>query len=251
MKYLATAYYWILFALTLPTCWLVGVVIFLLTRPFDPTQALLHRWICCYGWLYTHIWPGWSQQVEGRELLPKGPSVIVANHQSSSDIFTVMCIFHPFKFVSKRSVFNVPFLGWLMTMAGYVPVVRKTTDAMERMIADCSRWLRAGVPVLIYPEGTYAPVGQRLPFKRGAFRLAIQEQVPVVPVVLEGTTDMVVGDGPMMGPRARVRVRVLPPIPPSELGTDDAALAARVGALFNPEGTAAATEAEPPLRKVG
>jgi 1-acyl-sn-glycerol-3-phosphate acyltransferase len=250
MKYFVTAYYWIIFALTLPTCWLVGLVIFLVTRPFDRTQALLHRWICCYGWFYTHVWPGWSQRVEGRELLPRGACVIVANHQSSSDIFTVMCIFHPFKFVAKASIFKAPFLGWLMTMVGYVAVVRRSTDAMQKMLDDCREWLRLGVPVLIYPEGTYAPVGQRLPFKRGAFRLAIEEQVPIVPVVLEGTTDIVEGDGPMMGPRARVRVRVLPPIPASELGTDDAALAERVASLFLPARQGPA-EVEPGLRKTG
>ena len=73
-------------------------------------------------------------------------------------------------------------------------------------------WLRQGVPVLMFPEGTYAPGPALLHFKPGAFLLAIEEGVPVVPVLLSGTRDLVVEDGPWMAARARLRVRVLAPI---------------------------------------
>jgi 1-acyl-sn-glycerol-3-phosphate acyltransferase len=171
-------------------------------------------------------------RVEGREWLPPGPAVIVANHQSAMDIVAAMGLFHPFKFVAKSSLFNVPMVGWLMTLMRYVPVQRGHVHAMERMLEDCRGWLHQGVAVFIFPEGTYAPTRQPLPFKRGAFRLAIEEKVPVVPVVLEGTTGILEGDGPQMHARASVRVRVLPPLLPESLGSDEVVLAARVRALY-------------------
>ncbi|WP_224243048.1 lysophospholipid acyltransferase family protein [Hyalangium gracile] len=232
-KYLVTIGFTLFFLVTAPVCTVLGTLLWLVSMPFDKNQALLHALVCrwCH-YLYLRAWPGWRVRVEGRELLPKGPAVFVANHQSAMDIVAAMGLFHPFKFVSKSSLFKVPMVGWLMSMMRYVAVERGHVHAMERMLEECRGWLRRGVAVLIFPEGTYAPVRHPLPFKRGAFRLAIEEQVPVVPVVLEGTTDILEGDGPRMGAWATVRVRVLPPLPPESLGTDEVALAARVRALY-------------------
>jgi 1-acyl-sn-glycerol-3-phosphate acyltransferase len=233
MRYLVTLWFGLLFLVTAPVCTVVAVLLWLVSTPFDRDRALLHAFVCrwCH-WLYLGAWPGWRVSVEGRELLPRGPAIIVANHQSAADILAAMGLFHPFKFVSKDSLFRVPMVGWLMSLMDYVPVRRGRPHAMERMLEDCRRWLRRGVAVLIFPEGTYAPPGERLPFKRGAFRLAIEERVPLVPVVLEGTTELLEGDGPWMGVRARVRVRVLPPLPVEALGQDETALAERVRALY-------------------
>jgi len=233
LKYLVTLAFGLCFLLTAPVCTVLGTVLWLVSAPFDRNRALLHAFVCAWCHLfYLRLWPGWRVSVEGRELLPRGPAVLISNHQSAMDIVTTMGLFHPFKFVAKASLFKVPMVGWMMSLMQYVPVERGHAQAMERMLEQCRGWLRRGVAVLIYPEGTYAPPGQPLPFKRGAFRLAIEEQVPVVPVVLEGTTDIIEGDGPRMHARARVRVRVLPPLPPESLGSDPMALAARVRALY-------------------
>jgi 1-acyl-sn-glycerol-3-phosphate acyltransferase len=233
MKYLVTLWFWLVFLVTAPVCTVLGVTLWLVTWPFDRNRALLHAFVCrwCHG-LYLHAWPGWRVRVEGREHLPPGPAVLVANHQSASDILAAMGLFHPFKFVAKASLFRTPMVGWLMRLMEYVAVVRNHPRALARMLEDCRRWLARGVPVLIYPEGTYAPTRQLLPFKRGAFQLAIEARVPVVPVVIEGTTQLLDGDGPWMGPRASVRVRVLPPVPVEALGEDPERLAGRVRALY-------------------
>jgi 1-acyl-sn-glycerol-3-phosphate acyltransferase len=232
-RYLVTAAYALFFLLTAPVCTVLGTLLWLVSAPFDPNRALLHAFVCrwCHL-LYLRLWPGWRVRVEGRERLPPGPAVLVSNHQSAADILAAMGLFHPFKFVSKASLFKLPMVGWMMSLIRYVPVERGHVHAMDRMLEDCRWWLRRGVAVLIFPEGTYAPPGQRLPFKRGAFRLAIEEKVPLVPVVLEGTTNILEGDGPWMHPRASVRVRVLPPLPVESLGSDEVALAARVRALY-------------------
>lgn len=233
MKHFVTLWFWFVFLTTAPVCTAVGATLWLLTLPFDRNRSVLHAFVCAWcHWLYLHPWPGWRVRIEGREHLPPGPAVFVANHQSAADILAAMGLRHPFKFVAKAALFNTPMVGWLMRLMEYVAVRRGHPRAMDKMLDDCRGWLRRGVPVLIYPEGTYAPTRQPLPFKRGAFRLAIEERVPVVPLVLEGTTQVIEGDGPWFGTRAQVRLRVLPALPVEALGEDPVALAERVRALY-------------------
>ena len=232
MKALVNLWFWAFFLVTAVPFTGVLVAVWLLTAPWDRERHQVHAWMCWWGWVYLHLWPGWRVEVEGRELLPPGPCVLVANHQSMADVFAALCLRHPFKFVSKASLFRVPLVGLVMALAGYIAVERGRTRSMHAMLEECRRRLRRGVAVLLFPEGTYSEGRGLLPFKRGAFRLALEEKVPVVPVVLQGTTTLVEGDGPWLSPRARVRVRVLPPLPPESLGDDDAALAERVRGLF-------------------
>jgi 1-acyl-sn-glycerol-3-phosphate acyltransferase len=232
VRYLATLWFWLVFGLTLLPCSLVGLVLWGITAPFDADRRLLHAYVCRWCFLYLGCWPGWRTRVEGRELLPQGPCVLVANHQSMADIFACMGLFHPFKFVAKASLFRVPLVGWMMGLLRYVSLERGRVDSMRRMLGSCRMWLRRGMPVLIFPEGTYAEGVAPLPFKRGAFRLAMEERVPLVPVVLRGTANLVLGDGPWMNPRAHVRVRVLPAVSPEDFGEDEAALTERVRGAF-------------------
>jgi 1-acyl-sn-glycerol-3-phosphate acyltransferase len=232
MKYLVTLWFWVVFVLTALPCYAVGLGLWLVTLPFDAGRRMLHAYVCHWCFQYLRSWPGWRVRVEGRELLPEGPCVLVANHQSMADILAAMGLFHPFKFVAKSSLFKIPLVGWMMSLLRYVRVERGRPQSMREMLEVCRGWLRQGMPVLIFPEGTYAEGGRLLPFRRGAFRLALEERVPVVPVVLQGTTELVEGDGPWMNPRARVSIRVLPPVRPEDFDGDDAGLADRVRGLF-------------------
>src|SRR5690606_18816698 len=165
--------------------------------------------------------PGWKLRIEGRERLPwRGPAVIVANHQSLGDILILYALYRPFKWVSKASVFKVPFLGWNMRMNGYVGLVRGNKESIIRMMADCERWLDRGVPVLIFPEGTRSPDQNVQPFKDGAFRLAVKRNVPVIPIAITGSADTLPKHGLVVALRSRCVVRVLEPVDPAEFGGD-------------------------------
>jgi 1-acyl-sn-glycerol-3-phosphate acyltransferase len=157
--------------------------------------------------------------------------VLVTNHQSMIDILATMGLRRQFKYVSKASLFALPLVGWAMRMLHYVRLERGRPHSTRRMLDDCRAWLRRGVAVLLFPEGTYAPTEALLHFKPGAFLLAIEEGVPVVPVLTSGTRALLEGDGPWLAPRARVTVRVLEPfrIP---AGMDAAQAAAETRALF-------------------
>lgn len=217
--------------LTAPICVLLGVGLWALSLPFDRNRRLLHAFVChwCVG--YLRLNPAWHLEVVGRERLPQGPAVLVANHESALDIVAAMALFHPYKFVSKVSLFEVPLLGWMMRLIRHVPLDRGRLHSTGAMLETCRAWLRKGVAVFFFPEGTYGDGQQLLPFRAGAFLLAIEERVPLVPLLIEGTRDVLEGDGPWLKVRGRMRVTVLEArVPPKE--ADAEALAAEVRAMY-------------------
>jgi 1-acyl-sn-glycerol-3-phosphate acyltransferase len=204
--------FWVVVGLTMPLLFLVAALIFAVTAPFDPDRRVLHAFVCRSCHAYLRVNPLWRVRVEGRERIPRGPSVLVVNHQSMADVAACMGLHRPFKFVSKASLFSLPVVGWAMKMLRYVRLERGRPHSTRAMLDQCRHWLRRGMSVLMFPEGTYAPGAALLHFKPGAFVLARDERVPMVPVLISGTRDLVVGDGPWMAPRVNIRIRVLDPV---------------------------------------
>jgi len=212
-----TVVFALVFLLTAPVCVVLGSLLFVLTFPFDRDRRALHALVCHWTFGYLRLNPGWRVRVLGREQLPKGASVLVANHQSAADIVAVMGLFHPYKFVSKVSLFRLPLVGWMMQLIRHIPLQRGRLHSTALMLETSRQWLRRGMAVFFFPEGTYSEGQGLLPFRSGAFSLAIEEQVPVVPILLEGTDALLPGDGPWLAPRATIRVTVLAPrLPPKE-----------------------------------
>ena len=192
-----------------------AVLVWALTRPFDPDGRALHLYSCFWARHYFYVNPLWSLRVRGREHLPwRGPAVLVANHESLGDILVLFGLYRPFKWVSKAENFKLPFLGWNMRLNRYVPLVRGDRESVQRMLAQCEMWLARGVPILMFPEGTRSPDGQVKAFKDGAFSLAAKLGCPVIPLVLTGTGRTLPKHGLVMGARARCQLQVLPPVDP-------------------------------------
>jgi len=207
-----TVAFWVVVGLTMPLLFLVAALIFAVTAPFDPDRRVLHAFVCRSCHAYLRVNPLWRVRVEGRERIPRGPSVLVVNHQSMADVAACMGLHRPFKFGCQASLFSLPVVGWAMKMLRYVRLERGRPHSTRAMLDQCRHWLRRGLAVLMFPEGTYAPGAALLHFKPGAFVLARDERVPMVPVLISGTRDLVVGDGPWMAPRVNIRIRVLDPV---------------------------------------
>jgi len=213
--------FWSFLGLSCVPLFLGALVIFAVTWPFDRNGRVLHLYSCFWAQLYFYVNPFWRLRIEGREQLPwRGPAVIVSNHLSLGDVLVLFGLYRPFKWVSKASVFKVPFVGWNMRLNRYVSLVRGRKDSIVQMMADCVWWLRRGVPVLLFPEGTRSPDGETQAFKDGAFRLAIEEQVPIIPIAIAGTDGILPKHGFILREHANCHVRVLPPISPAPFGTD-------------------------------
>ena len=116
------------------------------------------------------------------------PAVFLGNHQTELDVLMLGCMFPKYCSVTaKSSLKKTPFLGWFMTLSGSIFIDRKNTkDARDAMKGAADQMKALKQSVYMFPEGTrsYAKEPMLLPFKKGAFHLAVQAQVPIVPVVV-------------------------------------------------------------------
>lgn len=211
--------YWLFLVLSSALFFVGALVIWLVTLPFGRNRKLLHLYTCFWAQTEFQVNPLWRLRIDGREKLPwRGPAVIVCNHQSLGDILVLYGLYRPFKWVSKASVFKVPFIGWNMRLNDYVQLVRGDRSSIVQMMEACRGWLTRGVPVLLFPEGTRSPDGEVQAFKDGAFRLAAEQNVPVIPMALTGSADTLPKHGFRVQLRSDCRVRVLDPILPDDFG---------------------------------
>jgi 1-acyl-sn-glycerol-3-phosphate acyltransferase len=195
----------------------VALVIWLVTLPFDRNLIVQHLFTCWWAAMYIWVHPGWRLRIEGCEKLPwKGPAVLVANHQSWIDALVLFALFRPYKPVSQAAVRWAPFIGWNMMMNRYITLARGERRSIADMATKCRYWLRRGVPVMIYPEGTRSPDGEIKGFKNGAFTLAVEENCPVYPIVITGTRNALAKGELLLGLRAAMHARVLEPVYPDD-----------------------------------
>jgi 1-acyl-sn-glycerol-3-phosphate acyltransferase len=132
------------------------------------------------------------------------------------------------KYLSKKSLFDLPVFGPAMRLVGDISVIRGDRRSRLEAFERCRWWLAKGMPVLFFPEGTRSRSGEMARFKDGAFRLAIEAGAPIRPVVFAGTRDAL-PPGEFLFRPARIHIRVLDPIPVAGLTVADAgALAERV-----------------------
>ncbi len=151
------------------------------------------------------------------------PHVIVANHQSNADVPALfMLVPTPLRFLAKRSVGRIPVLGWMLRLAGFPFIDRQSARRGRASIDAVARRIREeALNVVVFPEGTRSPEGTILPFKKGAFLLAIKAQVPVLPVAIEGGGAVFPRGSFRIYPGQALRVTVGEPLPTEGLTERD------------------------------
>ena len=162
--------------------------------------------------------------VQGAENIPaKQSCIFLSNHVSNLDppvllpAIPGMC-----SVFLKKSLMRIPFVGIAMRMAKYVPVSRgHSRQEAEQSVAIAADALRSGMHIFIFPEGTRSPDGNLLPFKKGAFFLAAETNAPMVPIVIQGTAQMMRKGSLKVFPGVAT-VRFLPPIHPQDFATREA-----------------------------
>jgi 1-acyl-sn-glycerol-3-phosphate acyltransferase len=221
MAKLLSLLYWLFVAGSSVTMFWGALVLWLLTVAFDRRLALLHGYTSFWGSLYTWCNPLWSVKVAGREKIdPRRTYVMAANHLSLVDIFVLFRLFRHFKWVSKIENFRLPFIGWNMALNRYIALRRGDRDSVVKMFDACRQTLAAGNSIMMFPEGTRSRTGELQAFKPGAFELALEAKVPVLPIVLEGSHRALPKKGFTIR-RADIRVTVLDPIEVDAYGPDD------------------------------
>ena len=200
----------------------VALLIWLFTAPFDSRKRLLHQFTCFWASLYTWFNPAWPVEILGREKIRSGTAyVMVANHLSFLDILVLHRLFCHFKWVSKVENFRVPFIGWNMTLNGYIRLKRGNRESVRQMMQDCHECLKAGNSIMMFPEGTRSPNGRLRAFKAGAFEIAREAQCPLLPIVLDGTSNALPKRGFVLRGRHKIRIEVLDEIPYASFADED------------------------------
>ena len=208
---LLCTFFMVLSALALVLCW-----------PFDRARRTVHELSRILVRIFFAIPPLWRQRVIGGEHIDRRQRyVIVINHRTVIDIPTLYYLPLNFRWVSKREVYKVPFFGQFLFLHGDICINRgRATEAMEQLLREGKLWLSRGASVAIFPEGTRSKDGEIHRFKAGAFTLAREAGVSILPVVTEGTNTLIRRNG-LFNWGNRITIKVLPPVPAERVAAED------------------------------
>ena len=213
--------------------WGVGIILILvlfiamamftlILYPFDRKRKIVHAQ--CFWWTDAVIAlnPYWKVNVCGLENIDHSKRyVVVSNHQSLADIVLMYKTKMQFKWVAKDSLFKIPILGWNMLLARHIRLERGDFSSIKKVYREAGEWLRNGVSVLFFPEGTRSDNQGIGEFQNGAFKLAIKEKVPILPIQIEGTQNAIPKGSWRFTTKICCTLKVLPAIETSDFPMQD------------------------------
>lgn len=143
------------------------------------------RWNAFVIWCAKNIC-GIHYQVKGLDNLPDGPAILLSKHQSAWETISYLLIMpRPLVFVFKKELMYIPFFGWGIALLRMIPIDRKQgKDAFNQVIKHSKDRLAQGLWIIMFPEGTRVPVGERIKYKHGGAKLAVETHTPVVPIAM-------------------------------------------------------------------
>ena len=191
---------------------LVLGVLTMLTYPLDRKGRVGHH--CARLWGRIALLANRVKvKVEGLEdIRGKGPFIFMSNHQGSYDIFVLLGhLPFQFKWLVKKELFSIPFFGWAMAAAGYISIDRQGTRETVEAMNQAAQRIREGMSVVIFPEGSRSPDGSIQPFKKGGFTLAMKSKVPIIPISIAGSREIMSKDR-LRASSGEIRIKVGDPI---------------------------------------
>ncbi len=202
--------------------YVMSFVALVVCYPFDRKRKAVHT---ISKWLTDILFglpPMWHRRVLGGENVdPKQSYVIVLNHNSMADIICFYCVPLVFKWVSKREVYKIPYIGRFLLMHGDIIIDRgSASEAMAKVMEQGKMWIGRGASVCIFPEGTRSKDGEIHRFKAGAFLLAKKAGAPILPVVLDGTKGLMRSKW-RFNWRNTITISILPPIDADRVAAAD------------------------------
>ncbi len=175
-------------------------------------------------WSKDNLWLSRARvEIEGLENIDLSkPQIFVANHSGLHDILSLSAYLPiQFRWIAKKSLFNVPFMGWHMRRSGYIAIDRENPRDAAKSIIEAAAVIRNGVNAIAFPEGTRSRTGDLGNFHSGAFSLALRTAVPLVPISLDGSYRVIAPKTLQVNPGTVIRIKIDLPIDLSRYSTGD------------------------------
>jgi len=180
---------------------------------FSGSGRLQHY--CMRRWSRDNLWLSRARvEIEGLENIDqRRPQIFVANHTGLHDILSLSAYLPiQFRWVAKKSLFSVPFMGWHMRRSGYIAIDRENPREAAKSIVEAAGEIRNGINAIAFPEGTRSRSGDLGRFHSGAFALALRTGVPLVPITLDGSYLVIVPKTLQVNPGVTIRIKIDRPI---------------------------------------
>lgn len=207
---------WAYWTVVFHFCLVLVTILFVITYPFDRYRKIPNRVLKLLAWLVIKPIPTWCVEIRGADYGKiHQPTIVVANHQSFLDIPLLYLLPWRMKWVTKKNLLRIPVLGWLTAMTGHIPIDRKSLQSFRAMDALVQP-IQAGIPGMIFPEGTRTTDGSMKKYKKGAFVLAKKYNFRVLPVVLEGGYEAMPSGSWKFNFKKTFVISVLEPLDPAE-----------------------------------
>ncbi|NQU94684.1 MAG: 1-acyl-sn-glycerol-3-phosphate acyltransferase [Candidatus Omnitrophica bacterium] len=213
MRFIISIVIWVVGTILTATVIFVSRVLSKMPFPPDKREKIVHAQ--CFWWsdALVSLNPYWNLEVSGLENIDhKKTYVIVANHQSLADIVLIYKIRTQFKWVAKKNLLKVPFIGGLLRVNNHILLNRGDFASIKKVYRAAAQKLREGKSVLFFPEGTRSDTDDMNEFQNGAFKLAIREGKPILPVFMGGTREAIPKGSWVFKTKVSGKLTVLPPI---------------------------------------
>jgi len=215
IRWVVTIIGWILIGVSSFAFFIIDALVWLLTFWWDKRLWILHRYSIVWALFYIWVNPFWKINFSGRENVRKGQTyVIVSNHQSAMDIVLLYRLWMHFKWVAKRELFRIPVIGWNLWLNKHIAINRSSVKGALKMMKQAETHLKMRSSVLIFPEGTRSNDGTVKRFREGAFVLAQKTGFPILPVVVNGTREVISTDSLHIKGKQVLTLTILPEITP-------------------------------------
>jgi len=222
MRFIISILIWIAGAVITAAAFLSSFIIKKFPFPIANREKLVHSQ--CFWWSDAIIAlnPFWKIRVEGLENIEAGKTyVMVANHQSLADIVIIYQTRMYFKWVAKKELLKVPFIGGLLGVNDHILVSREELSSIKEVYRKAEERLKGGTSMLFFPEGTRSGTDEMGEFKNGAFKLAIKESKPILPIYIGGTREAIPRGGFIFRTKVAGKLVILPPIETTGFKTAD------------------------------
>jgi 1-acyl-sn-glycerol-3-phosphate acyltransferase len=203
---------------------LIWLPMLVIRRVFDRDPAYYNtgKLFRKLGKAISKINPNWKVGISGRtDVDDRKPYVVVCNHLSQADIPVISNLPWDMKWVAKKELFDLPVVGWMMKLAGDISVDRRGENRKESTFEQARYYLQNRCSVMFFPEGTRSRNGKLNAFTKGAFELAVKEQIPVLPLVVDGTQNTLPKKSWKFGVAKHIKLRILDPVSTEGLEKND------------------------------